>query len=90
MEENIDNHASISVGELKDGFINIKDINIKRLQNENHRLQENRKKLESGVRKAKTDINSLNKYAKRKNMFLKVLQNLLKMNAKSLLSLQSY
>lgn len=89
MEENIDNHASISVGELKDGFINIKDINIKRLQNENHRLQENRKKLESGVRKAKTDINSLNKYAKRKNMFLKVLQNLLKMNAKSLLSLQS-
>ena len=89
MEENIDNHASISVGELKDGFINIKDINIKRLQNENHRLQENRKKLESGVRKVKTDINSLNKYAKRKNMFLKVLQNLLKMNAKSLLSLQS-
>ena len=89
MEENVDNHASISVGELKDGFINIKDINIKRLQNENHRLQENRKKLESGVRKAKTDINSLNKYAKRKNMFLKVLQNLLKMNAKSLLSLQS-
>lgn len=89
MEENIDNHASISVGELKDGFINIKDINIKRLQNENHRLQENHKKLESGVRKAKTDINSLNKYAKRKNMFLKVLQNLLKMNAKSLLSLQS-
>ena len=89
MEENIDNHASVSVGELKDGFINIKDINIKRLQNENHRLQENRKKLESGVRKAKTDINSLNKYAKRKNMFLKVLQNLLKMNAKSLLSLQS-
>lgn len=89
MEENIDNHASISVGELKDGFINIKDINVKRLQNENHRLQENRKKLESGVRKAKTDINSLNKYAKRKNMFLKVLQNLLKMNAKSLLSLQS-
>ena len=89
MEENIDNHASISVGELKDGFINITDINIKRLQNENHRLQENRKKLESGVRKAKTDINSLNKYAKRKNMFLKVLQNLLKMNAKSLLSLQS-
>lgn len=89
MEENIDNHASISVGELKDGFINIKDINIKRLQNENHRLQENRKKLESGVRKAKTDINSLNKYAKRKNMFLTVLQNLLKMNAKSLLSLQS-
>lgn len=89
MEENIDNHASISVGELKDGFINIKDINIKRLQNENHRLQENRKKLESGVRKAKTDINSLNKYPKRKNMFLKVLQNLLKMNAKSLLSLQS-
>lgn len=89
MEENIDNHASISVGELKDGFINIKDINIKRLQNENHRLQENRKKLESGVRKAKTDINFLNKYAKRKNMFLKVLQNLLKMNAKSLLSLQS-
>lgn len=89
MEENIDNHESISVGELKDGFINIKDINIKRLQNENHRLQENRKKLESGVRKAKTDINSLNKYAKRKNMFLKVLQNLLKMNAKSLLSLQS-
>lgn len=89
MEENIDNHASISVGELKDGFINIKDINIKRLQNENHRLQENRKKLESGVRKAKTDINSLNKYAKRKNMFLKVLQNLLKMNAKILLSLQS-
>lgn len=89
MEENIDNHASISVGELKDGFINIKDINIKRLQNENHRLQENRKKLESGVRKAKTDINSLNKYAKRNNMFLKVLQNLLKMNAKSLLSLQS-
>lgn len=89
MEENIDNHASISVGELKDGFINIKDINIKRLQNENHRLQENRKKLESGVRKAKTDINSLNKYAKRKNMFLKVLQNLLKMNAKSLLPLQS-
>ena len=89
MEENIDNHASISVGELKDGFINIKDINMKRLQNENHRLQENRKKLESGVRKAKTDINSLNKYAKRKNMFLKVLQNLLKMNAKSLLSLQS-
>lgn len=89
MEENIDNHASISVGELKDGFINIKDINIKRLQNENHRLQENRKKLESGVRKAKTDINSLNKYAKRKNMFLKVLQNLSKMNAKGLLSLQS-
>ena len=89
MEENIDNHASISVGELKDGFINIKHINIKRLQNENHRLQENRKKLESGVRKAKTDINFLNKYAKRKNMFLKVLQNLLKMNAKSLLSLQS-
>ena len=89
MEENIDNHASISVGELKDGFINIKDINIKRLQNENHRLQEDRKKLESGVRKAKTDINSLNKYAKRKNMFLKVLQNLLKINAKSLLSLQS-
>ena len=89
MEDNIDNHASISVGELKDGFINIKDINIKRLQNENHRLQENRKKLESGVRKAKTDINSLNKYAKRKNMFLKVLQNLLKMNSKSLLSLQS-
>lgn len=89
MEENIDNHASISVGELKDGFINIKDINIKRLQNENHRLQENRKKLESGVRKAKTDINSLNMYAKQKNMFLKLLQNLLKMNAKSLLSLQS-
>ena len=89
MEENIDNHASISVGELKDGFINIKDINIKRLQNENHRLQENRKKLESGVRKAKTDINSLNKSAKRKYMFLKVLQNLSKMNAKGLLSLQS-
>lgn len=89
MEENIDNHASVSVGELKDGFINIKDINIKRLQNENHRLQENPKKLESGVRKAKTDTNSLNKYAKRKNMFLKVLPNLLKMDDKSLLSLQS-
>ena len=41
--------------------------NIKRLQDENQRLSEKCKKLQSRVRVAETDINSLNQYGRRNN-----------------------
>ena len=39
LEENIINHINASVSSLRDGFLNLKDIVIKRLQDENTCLQ---------------------------------------------------
>ena len=49
LEENIINHINASVSSLKDEFLNLKDIVIKRLQDENTCLQNKCKSLEDKV-----------------------------------------
>ena len=45
LEENIINHINASVSSLTDEFLNLKDIVIKKLQDENMRLQNKCKSL---------------------------------------------
>ena len=70
LEENIINHINASVSSLRDEFPNLKAIVIKRLQDENIRLQSNRKSLEDKVTSLEENLNSLNQYARRNNIVL--------------------
>ena len=69
LEENI-NHINASVSSLRDEFLNLKDIVIKRLQDENTRLESKCKSLEDKVTSLEENLNSLDQYERRNNIVL--------------------
>ena len=70
LEENIINHINASVSSLRDEFLNLKDIVIKRLQDENTHLQSKCKSLEDKVTSLEKNLNSLDQYGRRNNIVL--------------------
>ena len=69
LEENI-NHINASVSSLRDEFRNLKDIVIKRLQDENTCLLNKCKSLEDKVTCLEENLNSLDQYGRRNNIVL--------------------
>ena len=69
-EENIINHINASVSSLRDEFLNLKDIAIKKLQDKNTRLQSQCKSLEDKVACLEENLNSLDQYGRRNNTVL--------------------
>ena len=57
--ENIINHINAIVSSLRDEFLNLKDIMIKRLQDENTSLQNKCRSLEDKVTSLEENLNSL-------------------------------
>ena len=55
---------------MRDAIINLKGIIIKRLQDENQRLQVKCSKLEERVVATNSEANSLNQYGRRNNILL--------------------
>ena len=70
LEENIINHINASVSSLRDEFRNLKDIIIKRLQDENTCLQNKCNSLEDKVTCLEENLNSLDQNGRRNNIFL--------------------
>ena len=70
LEENIINHINVDISSLRDGFLTLKDIVIKRLQDENTRLQSNCKSLKYKVTRLEDNLNSLDQYGRRNNIAL--------------------
>ena len=70
LEENINNHINASVSSLKEEFLNLKDIVIKRLQDENTCLQSKWKSLEDKVTRLEENLNRLDQYGRRNNIVL--------------------
>ena len=70
LEENIINHINASVQSLRDEFLNLKNIIIKRLQDENTCLQSKCNSLEDKVTHLEENLNSLNQYGRRNNTVL--------------------
>ena len=70
LEENIINHINASVSSQRDEFLNLKDIVIKRLQDENTCLLSKWKALEDKVTSLEEILNSLNQYGRRNNIVL--------------------
>ena len=62
MEENIISHINASVSFLRDEFLNLKGIIIKKLQDENTRLQSKCKSLEDKITCLEENLNSLDQY----------------------------
>ena len=69
MEESI-NHIIGSLNSLKDEFLNLEDIVIKRLQDENTNLQNKCKLLEGKVTGLEENLNSIDQYGRRNNIVL--------------------
>ena len=70
LEENIINHINADISSLRDGFLTLKDIVIKRLQEENTRLQSKCKSLKYNVTRLENNLNSLDQYGRRNNIVL--------------------
>ena len=70
LEENIINHINADISSLRDGFLTLKNIVIKRLQDENTRLQSKCKSLKYKVTRLEDNLNSLDQYGKRNNIVL--------------------
>ena len=70
LEENIMNHINATVGSIRYEFLNLKDIVIKRLQDENSHLQSKCKSLEDKVTSLEENLNSHDQYGKRNNIVL--------------------
>ena len=69
LEESI-NHIIGSLNSLKDEFLNLEDIVIKRLQDENTNLQNKCKLLEDKVTGLDENLNSIDQYGRRNNTVL--------------------
>ena len=70
LKENIINHINVDISSLRDGFLTLKDIVIKRLQDENTRLQSKCKSLKYKVTRLEDNLNSLDQYGRRNNIAL--------------------
>ena len=70
LEENIIDHINADISSLRDGFLTLKDIVIKRLQEENTRLQSKCKSLKYNVTRLENNLNSLDQYGRRNNIVL--------------------
>ena len=70
LEENIINHINADISSLRDGFLTLKNIVIKRLQDENTRLQSKCKSLKYKVTRLEDNLNSLDQYGRRNNIAL--------------------
>ena len=73
MEENIINHINADIRSLRDGFLTLKDIVIKRLQDENTCLQSKCKSLKYKVTRVEDNLNSLDQYGRRNNIVLSAI-----------------
>ena len=73
LEENIINHINADISSLRDGFLTLKDIVIKRLQDENTCLQSKCKSLKYKVTRVEDNLNSLDQYGRRNNIFLSAI-----------------
>ena len=60
--------AKVELNCLKEEIINLKDIVIKRLQEENKKLREKCSRLENGVISNESSVNALEQYGKRNNI----------------------
>ena len=72
VEENIISTINILKGEIK----NLKDILIKRLQEENKKLREKGRKLENDVVSNESSVNALEQYGKRNNIVVQESQGM--------------
>ena len=70
LEENIINHINASVSSLRDEFLNLKDIIIKRQQDENTCLYSKHESLEDKVTPLEENLNSLDQHGRRNNIVL--------------------
>ena len=68
LEDNIISSITNSINGLSDEILNLKNIVIKRLQEENEKLHDNYNKLGKRVIFLEKDINSLNQYGRRNNI----------------------
>ena len=69
LEENI-NHINTSVSSLRDEFLNLKGIIIKRQQDENTCLYSKHESLEDKVTPLEENLNSLDQHGRRNNIVL--------------------
>lgn len=65
LEENMIKRINSSISDLKDEFLILKEILIKRLQEENRKLQSKRNKLEEFVFNLEKNLNNLNQCGRR-------------------------
>ena len=68
LEENIINSINNNISGLRDEILNLKDVAIKRLQEENEKLHNKCNKLAGKVVSLEKEINSLNQYGRRNNI----------------------
>ena len=68
LEDNIISSITNSINGLSDEILNLKNIVIKRLQEENEKLHDKYNKLGKRVLFLEKDINSLNQYGRRNNI----------------------
>ena len=68
LEDNIISSITNSINGLSDEILNLKNIVIKRLQEENEKLHDKYNKLGKRVIFLEKDINSLNQYGRRNNI----------------------
>ena len=73
LEENIINHINASVSSLRNEFLNLEDIVIKRLQDENTYLQSKCKSLEGKVTHLEENLNWLDQYGSKNNILLSAM-----------------
>ena len=73
MESNITDQISslkADVNSMKDGFLNMRDVIIKRLQDENELLRARCRKLEDKVVSLETSVNQVEQYGRRNDLVI--------------------